>query len=37
MVGRVAVVLGLRDLLETPGQGGHYGVKPGATSLIPKP
>jgi Copper transport outer membrane protein, MctB len=37
MVGRVAVILGLRDLLETPGQGGHYGVKPGATSLIPKP
>ena len=37
MVGRIAVVLGLRDLLETPGHGGHYGVKPGATSLIPKP
>jgi Copper transport outer membrane protein, MctB len=37
MVGRIAVVLGLRDLLQTPGHGGHYGVKPGATSLIPKP
>jgi hypothetical protein len=37
LVGRVAVVLGLRDLLETPSHGGHYGVKPGATSLIPKP
>jgi hypothetical protein len=37
MVGRIAVILGLRDLLETPSRGGHYGVKPGATSLIPKP
>jgi hypothetical protein len=37
LVGRIAVVLGLRDLLATPSQGGHYGVKPGATSLIPKP
>jgi hypothetical protein len=37
IVGRIAVVLGLRDLLATPSQGGHYGVKPGATSLLPKP
>lgn len=37
LMGRIAVVLGLRDLLETPGGGGHYGVKSGATSLIPKP
>jgi hypothetical protein len=37
MVGRIAVVLGLRDLLATPSHTGHYGVKPGATSLIPKP
>jgi hypothetical protein len=37
LVGRIAVVLGLRDLLESPGHGAHYGVKPGATSLIPKP
>jgi hypothetical protein len=36
LVGRIAVVLGLRDLLATS-QGGHYGVKPGATGLIPKP
>jgi hypothetical protein len=36
LVGRIAVVLGLRDLLATS-QGGHFGVKPGATSLIPKP
>jgi Copper transport outer membrane protein, MctB len=37
MVGRIAVVLGLRDLLASPSHGGHYGVKTGATSLIPKP
>jgi hypothetical protein len=37
MVGRVALVLGLRDLLATPSRTGHYGVKPGANSLIPKP
>jgi len=34
--GRVAVVLGLRDLLLSPGRGGDYGVKSGATALIPK-
>lgn len=32
--GRLAVVLGLRRLLET-GEGGHYGVKDGAPSLLP--
>lgn len=32
--GRLAVVLGLRRLLET-GEGGHYGVKDGASSLLP--
>jgi hypothetical protein len=37
MIGQVALVLGLRDLLATPSQTGHYGVKPGANSLIPKP
>jgi hypothetical protein len=35
--GRVAVVLGLRDLIATPGKGGDYGVKGGATGLIPRP
>jgi hypothetical protein len=35
--GRVAIVLGLRNLLETPGAGGDYGVKDGASGLIPKP
>jgi hypothetical protein len=35
--GRVAVVLGLRDLLLTPGRGGDYGVKEGASSLLPQP
>ena len=34
--GRVAVVLGLRDLLLSPGRGGDHGVKSGATALIPK-
>jgi hypothetical protein len=34
--GRVALVLGLRDLLLTPGRGGDYGLKSGATALIPK-
>jgi hypothetical protein len=33
--GRVAVVLGLRDLLLTPGRGGDYG-KNGSGGLIPK-
>jgi hypothetical protein len=33
--GRVAIVLGLRDLLASPGNGGDYGVKDGATSLLP--
>jgi hypothetical protein len=37
MAGRIAVVLGLRDLLDGQGAGGDYGVKSGATSLIPKP
>jgi len=37
LVGRIAIVLGLRDLLGSPAHGGHYGVKTGATSLIPKP
>jgi hypothetical protein len=37
MPGRIAVVLGLRDLLRDPGLGGHYGVKGGATALIPEP
>jgi hypothetical protein len=35
--GRVAVVLGLQDLLLTPGAGGDYGVKDGASSLLPQP
>lgn len=35
--GRIAVVLGLRDLLRDPQRGGHYGVKDGASSLIPEP
>jgi hypothetical protein len=35
--GRVSVVYGLRDLMATPGEGGDYGVKPGASSVIPKP
>jgi hypothetical protein len=37
MPGRVAVVLGLRDLLLSPARGGDYGVKDGASSLIPSP
>jgi Copper transport outer membrane protein, MctB len=36
MPGRVALVLSLRDLLATPSQGGNYGVKPGAATLLPK-
>jgi hypothetical protein len=35
--GRVAVVLGLEDLLLIPGGGGDYGVKDGASSLLPQP
>lgn len=35
--GRVAVVLGLQDILVTPGRGGHYGVKEGASDLLPPP
>jgi copper transport outer membrane protein MctB len=34
--GRVAVVFGLRDLLATPGKGGDYGVKDGASGILPK-
>jgi len=37
MSGRVALVLGLRDLLASPGKGGDYGVKPGASAILPKP
>ncbi|HEX2089871.1 MAG TPA: copper transporter [Actinomycetota bacterium] len=37
MPGRIAVVLGLRDLLQEPGRGGHFGVKGGASGLIPQP
>jgi Copper transport outer membrane protein, MctB len=35
--GRVALVYGLRDLLASPGDGGDYGVGPGASGLIPRP
>lgn len=35
--GRVAIVFGLRDLLATPGKGGDYGVKDGASGLLPEP
>ncbi|TML00671.1 MAG: copper transporter [Actinobacteria bacterium] len=35
--GRVALVLGLRDLIASPGSGGDYGRKAGASALIPKP
>jgi hypothetical protein len=35
--GRIAVVLGLRDLLQEPGRGGHFGVKGGASALMPQP
>ena len=34
-VGGVALVLGLREMLHSPGAGGNYGVKAGATGLIP--
>jgi hypothetical protein len=37
MPGRIAVVLGLRNLLEDPAKGGDFGVKGGASSLIPQP
>jgi len=33
--GGVALVLGLREMLRSPGVGGNYGVKTGATGLIP--
>jgi hypothetical protein len=33
--GRVAVVLGMRNLIQNPGRGGNYGVKAGASGLIP--
>lgn len=35
--GQMAVVLGLRNLLQTPGQGGNYGVKGGAALIVPTP
>jgi Copper transport outer membrane protein, MctB len=35
--GRVAIVFGLRDLLASPGQGGDYGVKDGASGILPRP
>lgn len=35
--GQAAVVLGLRDLWATPGKGGDYGRKAGASNLIPTP
>jgi hypothetical protein len=35
--GRVAIVLGLRDLLASPGRGGDYGVKDGASAILPMP
>ena len=35
--GRVALVLGLRDLTLSPGRGGDYGVKGGASGLLPMP
>lgn len=35
--GRVAIVLGLRDLMASPGRGGDYGIKDGASALLPKP
>ena len=33
--GRVAVVLGMQNLIQNPERGGNYGVKAGATGLIP--
>jgi hypothetical protein len=35
--GRVALVYGLRDILASPGDGGDYGVGPGASALLPNP
>jgi hypothetical protein len=35
--GRIALVYGLRDLLASPGNGGDYGVGPGASALLPNP
>jgi hypothetical protein len=37
MPGRVAIVLGLQSLLLSPGRGGDYGVKDGASDLFPHP
>jgi hypothetical protein len=35
--GRVALALALRDLYRAPGEGADYGVKDGATRLLPPP
>ena len=35
--GRVALVLGLHQLILSPGSGGDYGVKDGASGLVPTP
>ena len=35
--GRIAVVLALRDLFAVPGSAGDYGIKQGASSLLPLP
>ena len=37
MPGRIALVLGLRDLFDDPSKGGDFGVKGGASTLIPQP
>jgi hypothetical protein len=38
LTGRVALVLGLRDLFRSPGAGGDYGIKTGASGgAIPNP
>jgi Copper transport outer membrane protein, MctB len=37
MQGRVSLVLGLHDLVLVPGDGGDYGEKDGASSLVPSP
>jgi hypothetical protein len=36
MPGQVALVLGLHDLILTPGDGGDFGEKDGASSLVPR-
>jgi hypothetical protein len=36
MSGRVALVWALGDLIASPGSGGDYGVKAGASSLVPR-